>query len=111
MTLSKKPLCVLALCVVPLCAAALPALAAPQTVAEIANYAGADRQQMLETGARREGTLMLYATGTQIQPLLDRFTQRYPFVKVAMPRASSADVTRKVIEEYGAASGLIFCVL
>src|SRR6267154_2806983 len=82
--------------------AALPALAAPQTVSEIANYAGADRQQLLETGARREGALMLYATGTQIQPLLDRFMQKYPFIKVAMPRASSIDVTRKVIEEYSA---------
>lgn len=83
-------------------AAAPPAQAAPTTVAEIANYAGADRQKLLEDGARREGTLMLYATGTQIQPLLDRFMQKYPFVKVTMPRASSADVTRKVIEEYGA---------
>jgi iron(III) transport system substrate-binding protein len=85
-----------------LCVATLPALAAPRTVGEIANYAGADRQQLLEDGARREGALMLYATGTQIQPLLDRFTQKYPFIKVAMPRASSIDVTRKVIEEYGA---------
>ena len=102
MTLSKKPLYVLALCTAAFSVPLLPAPAAPQTVAEIANYAGADRQQMLEAGARREGTLMLYATGTQIQPLLDRFSQRYPFVKVAMPRASSADVTRKVIEEYGA---------
>ncbi len=81
---------------------ALPAHAAPTTVSEIANYAGADRQQLLEAGARREGALMLYATGTQIQPLLDRFMQKYPFIKVAMPRASSIDVTRKVIEEYGA---------
>jgi iron(III) transport system substrate-binding protein len=85
-----------------LCVATLPALAAPRTVGEIANYAGADRQQLLVDGARREGALMLYATGTQIQPLLDRFTQKYPFIKVAMPRASSIDVTRKVIEEYGA---------
>jgi iron(III) transport system substrate-binding protein len=85
-----------------LLAAALPAHAAPQTVSEIANYAGADRQQVLEAGARREGALMLYATGTQIQPLLDRFMQKYPFIKVAMPRASSIDVTRKVIEEYSA---------
>jgi iron(III) transport system substrate-binding protein len=82
--------------------AALPVQAAPKTVSEIANYAGADRQQLLEDGARREGALLLYATGTQIQPLLDRFMQKYPFVKVAMPRASSIDVTRKVIEEYGA---------
>jgi iron(III) transport system substrate-binding protein len=81
---------------------ALPVQAAPKTVSEIANYAGADRQQLLEDGARREGALLLYATGTQIQPLLDRFMQKYPFIKVAMPRASSIDVTRKVIEEYGA---------
>src|SRR6202166_3071486 len=86
----------LALCVT------APAPAAPRTVSEIATYAGADRQQLLEGGGRREGALMLYATGTQIQPLLDRFMQKYPFIKVAMPRASSIDVTRKVIEEYGA---------
>jgi iron(III) transport system substrate-binding protein len=83
-------------------ALAFPARAAPTTVAEIANYAGADRQQMLEAGARREASLMLYATGTQIQPLVDRFMQKYPFIKVSMPRASSIDVTRKVIEEYAA---------
>jgi iron(III) transport system substrate-binding protein len=85
-----------------LCLAALPALAAPSTVSEIANCADADRQQLLEEGARHEGAVMLYATGTQIQPLLDRFMQKYPFIKVSMPRASSIDVTRKVIEEYGA---------
>jgi iron(III) transport system substrate-binding protein len=82
--------------------AAPSALAAPKTVSEIANYAGPDRQQVLEDGARREGVLMLYATGTQIQPLLDRFMQIYPFIKVSMPRGSAIDVTRKVIEEYGA---------
>jgi iron(III) transport system substrate-binding protein len=91
-----------ALSTLALCLAALPARAAPKTVAEIANYAGADRQQVLEDGARHEGALLLYATGTQIQPLLDRFMQKYPYIKVAMPRASSIDVTRKVIEEYGA---------
>jgi iron(III) transport system substrate-binding protein len=84
-----------------------PALAAPTTVAEIANYAGADRQQMLEAGARREGAVMLYATGTQIQPLLDRFMQIYPFIKVTMPRGTAIDVTRKVIEEYGAGVYLV----
>src|SRR3977135_3105063 len=90
------------LCSRVLCVTALPAPAAPKTVSEIANYAGADRQQMLEDGARREGAILLYATGTQIQPLLDRFMQKYPFIKVAMPRAPSIDVTRKVIEEYSA---------
>ena len=87
--------------------AAPSAQAAPATVAEIATYTGGDRQQMLEAGARREGTVMLYATGTQIQPLLDRFMQVYPFVKVTMPRASAIDVTRKVIEEYSAGVYLV----
>jgi iron(III) transport system substrate-binding protein len=87
--------------------AAPQALAAPTTVAEVATYMGPDREQMLEAGARREGALMLYATGTQIQPLLDRFMQKYPYIKVSMPRASALDVTRKVIEEYGAGVYLV----
>jgi iron(III) transport system substrate-binding protein len=87
--------------------AAPAARAAPKTVGEIATYQGANRQQILEDGARREGTLMLYATGTQIQPLLDRFMRIYPFIKVTMPRASALDVTRKVIEEYSAGVYLV----
>jgi iron(III) transport system substrate-binding protein len=101
----SRPLALL--CALALLIAAAPAPAAPKTVAEIANYAGPDRQQILEEGARREGTLMLYATGTQIQPLLDRFMQIYPFIKVTMPRGSAIDVTRKVIEEYGAGVYLV----
>ena len=62
----------------------------------------ADRQQTLEAGARREGALMLYATGTQIEPLIEAFRKKYPFIKVEMPRASSEDVARKVFEEYRA---------
>ena len=54
------------------------AAAEPKSVADIANYAGADRQSMLEAGARKEGALMVYMTGTQIQPLIGRFTQKYP---------------------------------
>src|SRR5262245_26906407 len=71
-------------------------------VETIANYAGLDRQTILEQGARREGSLLLYTTGTQIKPLIDRFEQKYPYVKVELARASSADTARKVIEEYRA---------
>jgi iron(III) transport system substrate-binding protein len=77
-------------------------LAAPQSVQEIANYTGTDRQQILETGAKAEGALMVYATGTQIQPLIDRFEQKYPYIHVQMPRADSGDVARQVYEEYHA---------
>lgn len=68
----------------------------------IANDTGPDRQKRFEEGARREGTLVLYTTGTQIKPLLDRFLQKYPFLKVELARSSSADTARKVIEEYRA---------
>ena len=73
-----------------------------QSVEAVANYAGPDRQKVLEEGGRREATLLLYTTGTQIKPLLDRFEQKYPFVKVELARASSADTARKVVEEYRA---------
>ena len=74
----------------------------PANVEAVANYTGADRQKVLEDGARREGSLLLYTTGTQIKPLLDRFEQKYPYLKVELARASSADTARKVIEEYRA---------
>src|SRR5215208_5436165 len=80
----------------------VPTQAQPTGTEAIANYAGADRQTVLEAGARREGTILLYTTGTQIKPLLDRFEQKYPYVKVDLARASSADTARKVVEEYRA---------
>jgi hypothetical protein len=36
--------------------------AQPVGVEAIANYTGADRQRILEAGARREGSLLLYTT-------------------------------------------------
>lgn len=82
--------------------AVIDAHAQPTGVAAIANYTGADRQKMLEEGARREGSLLLYTTGTQIKPLVDRFEQKYPYLRVELTRASSADTARKVVEEYRA---------
>jgi len=78
------------------------AMAQPRTVAAIANYTGADRQKVLEEGARKEGVLLIYTTGTQIQPLIDRFKQKYPFLRAELARAPSIDVASKVLEEYSA---------
>src|SRR6516165_227290 len=78
------------------------AVAAAPTVAELANYAGSDRQQVLEAGAKAEGTLTIYTTGTQIAPLVDRFKQKYPFVRVQLLRASSVEIATKVTQEYSA---------
>lgn len=78
------------------------AQAQTRTVAQIANYIGADRQKVLEDGARKEGALLIYTTGTQIQPVIDRFKQKYPYLRVELARAPSADVASKVVEEYAA---------
>jgi iron(III) transport system substrate-binding protein len=78
------------------------AFAQTRTVAEIANYTGADRQAMLEAGARKEGAVMLYATATQIQPLLDAFKAKYPYIRLDVPKGDAANVARKVLEEYQA---------
>jgi len=82
--------------------ASVGANAQPASVEAIANYGGDDRQKVLEEGARREGGFLLYTTGTQIKPLLERFEQKYPYVRVELARASSADTARKVVEEYRA---------
>jgi iron(III) transport system substrate-binding protein len=92
-----------------LCGAALPPplRAAPATIKDIAEYAGGDRQQILEAGARQEARLAIYTTGTQIQPLIDRFRQKYPFLRIQMLRASSVDVAVKVTQEYAAGAFLV----
>ena len=66
----------------------------------IANYSGGDRQAMLETGARRERGLLLYTTGTQIEPLIEAFERKYPFLKVTLQRGTQADIARRALEEY-----------
>ena len=83
-------------------AGAQPGAAAPATVAEIAQYTGADRQEILVAGARREGTLLVYTIGVEIPKLVDEFRKVYPFIKVNLNPASSADVVQKLIEEYRA---------
>ncbi len=78
------------------------AAAQPQSVEEIAQYQGADRQALLEAGARREGHLMIYTTGTQLDPVYQAFSRKYPFVKVDAVHDDVPMVSRRMIEEYGA---------
>jgi len=76
--------------------------AAPMTIAQIANYKGADRQLVLEDGARREGRLTLYTSLNleESQPIVEAFTRKYPFIKAEIYRASGEDVVLKLITEY-----------
>jgi len=82
---------------------AQPAQKKPTTAAELAFYEGADRQQLLEEGARKEGKLTLYTTGilTQtVRPKVAAFQKKYPYIKVEIWRAGTAQLLPKVFEEY-----------
>jgi len=77
----------------------------PTTVAELALYTGADRQQILEEGAKKERKLTFYTSGilTQaVRPIVDAFQKKYPFIKVEIWRAEANAVVAKTIEEYKA---------
>lgn len=71
----------------------------PGTVAELALYKGADRQQILEAGAKKEGKLTFYTTGTQAQHLVKAFEKKYPFIKVEFWRAGTRELIPKIFEE------------
>jgi iron(III) transport system substrate-binding protein len=85
-------------------ALALPseALSQSKTIEQIANYTGADRQAMLEAGARKEGTVLIYTPGTQTKPLRELFRKLYPYVDLKVYQGSSASMVRRGLEEYKA---------
>ncbi len=72
------------------------------TVADIANYKGPDRQERLEAGARAEGALMIYTSMEleESQPILEVFQKKYPFIRGEIYRATGEDVAQKIITEY-----------
>ncbi|MFC1815290.1 hypothetical protein ACFL0M_04955 [Thermodesulfobacteriota bacterium] len=61
----------------------------PTTVAELALYKGADRQKILEEGAKKEGKLVFYTTGTQAKYIVKAFQKKYSYIKVEMWRAGT----------------------
>ena len=78
------------------------AQAQPKTVAEIAQYKGADRKAIFEEGAKKEGRILIYSTGTQAEPVYKAFGEKYPFIKVESLRQDSSLITRRLLEEYNA---------
>lgn len=77
----------------------------PATFAELALYSGADRQQILEEGARKEGKLTFYTTGqlTQaVRPKVNAFQKKYPYIKVEFWHAQTTQLLPRIFEEYSA---------
>jgi iron(III) transport system substrate-binding protein len=74
----------------------------PATVARIANYQAPDRQAFLEAGARREGALLVYTVGAQIDPVVKAFNAKYPFLAVKTFKNDIPTLLAKTFEEYKA---------
>ena len=72
-------------------------------VEQIALIQGADRQKILEQGARKEGKLTWYGTlivDQLMRPVKAEFEKEYPFIQVDFFRGNSERIAQKVIEEY-----------
>src|SRR6266487_4857663 len=71
-----------------------------QTLQNLAAYQGEDRQQRLVGGAKKEGSLLFYATFPieYADQLIEPFKNKYG-IKVNVWRARSEIVLRKVITE------------
>jgi iron(III) transport system substrate-binding protein len=73
-------------------------------ISSIAHYTGPDRQQVLEAGARKEESLVVFSsTGDPaISQVADAFRARYPFLKVSVPCClnSPTDVTTRALAEF-----------
>jgi len=73
----------------------------PASIAELAPYLGADREQVLYAGAKAEGKVVWYTSlaGGSYKALADSFEKKYLGVKVEAFRASGSELTVKLEEE------------
>ncbi len=80
--------------------AAVAQSSSPQGSLEAATYKGADRQQRLIAGAKKEGTLLLYTSAPpdDVAILTDTFEKKYG-VKVRVWRASAENVLNRTVTE------------
>lgn len=73
----------------------------PSTPEQLAAYQGADRQQVLEAGAKKEGTLTWYTSlaGPIIDSLTSGFKAKYPYLKVEVFRADESAMLTRALQE------------
>src|SRR5829696_7412893 len=83
--------------------AAMPAdSASAQSADDILLYKGADREQKLIEGAKKEGQVVIYAAmivNQAMRPIAEKFGKKYPFVKLTYWRADSEDIVQKASAE------------
>ena len=73
----------------------------PASIAELAGYLGADREQVLYAGAKAEGKVVWYTSlaGGSYKEIAEVFEKKYSGVKVESFRASGSELTVKLEEE------------
>lgn len=73
----------------------------PATIAELAVYRGADREQLLYAGAKSEGRIIWYTSlaGDSYKEMVKAFETKYSGVKVDSYRAQGADLVVRLEEE------------
>lgn len=77
-----------------------------RSLAELANYRGADREAMLAAGAKKEGKLVWYTSLTAHRDIANVFEAKYPGVRIETYRASGNDLTRRILSEAQAKKNL-----
>ncbi len=84
----------------------------PASLAELAGYTGADREQILVAGARFEGKVIWYTSlaGSSFKEIAKAFEARYPGIKVEVYRGTSTDLTAKILAESQAGRSLMDAV-
>ena len=75
------------------------AVAQTKSVADLANYRGADREEILKAGTKKEGKLVWYTSLTAHREIANIFEARYPGIKVETYRAGPNDLTRRLLSE------------
>src|SRR3990172_4196542 len=73
----------------------------PASLAELAVYSGADREQLLAGGAKAEGKVVWYTSlaGGSFKEIIKAFEAKYPGITVETYRGSSKDIMAKVLAE------------
>jgi iron(III) transport system substrate-binding protein len=75
------------------------AVAQTKSLADLANHRGADREEMLKAGAKKEGKMVWYTSLTAHRDIANVFEAKYPGVKVETYRAGPNDLTRRLLSE------------
>jgi iron(III) transport system substrate-binding protein len=70
-----------------------------RTAADLARYAGADRERLLYEGARKEGKLVWYTSLSTYKELAKAFEAKYPGVTVDFYRAPAINLATRILSE------------